>query len=300
MGQSVRWFSRVCNDTSRRKAAPHPSTEWRTFSSGSSLYYPRSSPRWLNTRPPRTVTLEDHVNGSEEALVEGPDTPSISTQGSEDDNAASSGSSSQSDSAPPASSSSSGGDGSDDGQPPDSPPPEPSVQPATIIAKQSVPEYYPQVLALPIARRPLFPGFYKAVVIRNPAVVAAVKEMMKRGQPYLGAFLLKDENSDADVITDINQVHPVGVFAQITSVFRTGNGEEGQDKDEGLTAVLYPHRRIKLTELVQAGAAADSTFTAKIESTEEPIQEPTPPPSPSPESEPEGKPAPELIRHRGE
>ncbi|KAJ3495044.1 hypothetical protein NLJ89_g10690 [Agrocybe chaxingu] len=66
------------------------------------------------------------------------------------------------------------------------------------IAKQSVSELYPQILALPIARRPLFPDFYKAVVVRNPAVVATIKEMMKRGQSYLGAFLLKDENSNND------------------------------------------------------------------------------------------------------
>lgn len=67
------------------------------------------------------------------------------------------------------------------------------------ISKRSVPEVYPQVLALPITRRPLFPGFYKAVVIRNPAVIAAIREAMNRGQPYIGAFLLKDENADSDM-----------------------------------------------------------------------------------------------------
>lgn len=67
------------------------------------------------------------------------------------------------------------------------------------ISKRSVPEVYPQVLALPITRRPLFPGFYKAVVIRNPAVIAAIKESIARGQPYIGAFLLKDENADSDM-----------------------------------------------------------------------------------------------------
>lgn len=149
------------------------------------------------------------------------------------------------------------------------------------IAKQSVPEIYPQVLALPIARRPLFPGFYKAVVVRNPAVVAAIKDMMKRGQPYLGAFLLKDENADSDVITDIDSVHPVGVFAQITSVFAAaGRGGEGDDKEEGLTAVLYPHRRIKITELLKSGAA-------RVEQQEEPqtVEPPTPPPTPPPTTE---------------
>lgn len=194
-------------------------------------------------------------------------------------------------SAPPASSSSSSGDGSD-GSSSDAPAPPPSTPPdspapaQTSISKQSVPEVYPQVLALPIARRPLFPGFYKAVVVRNPAVVAAIKEMMKRGQPYLGAFLLKDEHADSDVITDINSVHPVGVFAQITSVFSANAGPGAKEgEEEGLTAVLYPHRRIRITELVQSGGIAAE---AKVESTDAPAPSesdqslPTPPTTPEP------------------
>ncbi|KAF9003681.1 Lon protease C-terminal proteolytic domain-containing protein [Cyathus striatus] len=152
------------------------------------------------------------------------------------------------------------------------------------IAKQSVPLHYPQVLALPIARRPLFPGFYKAVVIRNPSVVTALKEMMKQGQPYLGAFLLKDPNADADIITDLDQIHPVGVFAQITSVFSAKNadGEDG----EGLTAVLYPHRRIRITELVKAGDEKEmDREEAEKPQTVEPPAIPTPPTTPPPETE---------------
>ncbi|KAI0316908.1 ATP-dependent protease La [Amylostereum chailletii] len=196
--------------------------------------------------------------------------------------------SSSSSSAPP-SSSSSGGDQSDGSDPPAPPPPPdaPPPPPANSISRQSVPEIYPQVLALPIARRPLFPGFYKAVVIRNPQVVAAIKEMMKRGQPYLGAFLLKDEQADSDVITDINAVHPVGVFAQITSVFAANTGPSGKEdeKEEGLTAVLYPHRRIRITDLVKAGGVEPSTVV--IEDVETPAESelPTPPPSPAPETD---------------
>lgn len=155
---------------------------------------------------------------------------------------------------------------------PESPPPTPPPSKPSSIAKQSVPEVYPQVLALPIARRPLFPGFYKAVVIRNPQVVATIKDMMKRGQPYLGAFLLKDENADSDIITDINSVHSVGVLAQITSVFAANaSGKEGEE--DGLTAVLYPHRRIKITDLVKAGGAqAENTQTVEPPTLEGPIQ----------------------------
>ncbi|KAL8730666.1 MAG: hypothetical protein Q9181_004586 [Wetmoreana brouardii] len=112
------------------------------------------------------------------------------------------------------------------------------------IQKPTVPKVYPQVMAIPIAKRPLFPGFYKAVTIRDPNVARAIQEMMRRGQQYVGAFLFKDEASDKDVIDNTDEVHDVGVFAQITSAFPV-NGEE-----HSLTAVLYPHRRIKMSRLI--------------------------------------------------
>lgn len=119
-----------------------------------------------------------------------------------------------------------------------------------LLSRNSVPSVYPQVLALPITRRPLFPGFYKAVVIRNPHVCAAIKDAMKRGQPYVGAFLLKDEEEDSDVIVSMDRVHRVGVFAQITSIFPAHSGSKMDDSEEGITAVLYPHRRIVIDELI--------------------------------------------------
>ncbi|WVR06448.1 ATP-dependent protease La [Kwoniella sp. DSM 27419] len=118
------------------------------------------------------------------------------------------------------------------------------------IAKPVIPEVYPQVLAIPITHRPLFPGFYKAVTVRSPPVIKAIRELQAKGQPYVGAFLLKDSTSDSDVVTDLDQVHPVGVFCQITSCF---SSNEGEGKPESLTAVLFPHRRIRIDELVKPG-----------------------------------------------
>lgn len=100
-------------------------------------------------------------------------------------------------------------------------------------------------MAIPIAQRPLFPGFYKAITIRDPNVVAAVQELLKRGQSYVGAFLLKDQESSQDVINDPSEVYDIGTFCQITGAFPAGHGEE-----KALQAVLYPHRRIKLSELM--------------------------------------------------
>lgn len=138
------------------------------------------------------------------------------------------------------------------------------------VTKLQVPEIYPEVLALPIVRRPLFPGFYKAVVVKDPQVIEAIKEAVKVGQPYLGAFLLKDEKIDTDVITSLDMVYDVGVFAQITSIF----GSKGADgRDESLTCVLYPHRRIKIDSISHNRATIDSIMKepAQTESMADPI-----------------------------
>lgn len=58
-------------------------------------------------------------------------------------------------------------------------------------------------------------------------------------------------------ITDFDSVHPVGVFAQITSTFpanpptpNPNDPKSAKDEEPGLTAVLYPHRRIRIDELL--------------------------------------------------
>jgi len=54
----------------------------------------------------------------------------------------------------------------------------------------------------------------------------------------------------------MNSVHPVGVFAQITSTFPANpptpnpNDPNAKLEEPGLTAVLYPHRRIRIDELL--------------------------------------------------
>lgn len=129
------------------------------------------------------------------------------------------------------------------------------------LSKPSVPDVYPQVMAIPIAKRPLFPGFYKAITIRDPNVAAAIEEMMKRGQPYIGAFLFKDENMDKDTVESADDVHDVGTFCQITSAFPV------QGEESSLTAVLYPHRRIRLTSLTPPSPTATDVIKKPEEST---------------------------------
>lgn len=153
------------------------------------------------------------------------------------------------------------------------------------LTKPQIPEVYPQVMAIPIAQRPLFPGFYKAITIRDPNVINAVNELIKRGQSYVGAFLLKDPESGKDVIDNVDEVYDVGTFCQITGAFSAGHGE-----DKALQAVLYPHRRIKLSELLPPNRADSTAFTEGETAVESPTtddapSDPIPPPPPPQEKQ---------------
>lgn len=126
-----------------------------------------------------------------------------------------------------------------------------------------LPEVYPTILALPISRRPLFPGFYKAIVISDENVMKAIKEMLERQQPYVGAFMLRDSNMDTDIINNKDEVYNVGVLAQITSAFPSKDETTGK---ETMTALLYPHKRISLDELKPPSSCASSPSSSSTSS----------------------------------
>ncbi|KAH6594806.1 hypothetical protein BASA50_006280 [Batrachochytrium salamandrivorans] len=129
---------------------------------------------------------------------------------------------------------------------------------STAIEKITVPDIYPQLLAIPLTRRPLFPGFYKSLYIKEPSVIKAIQSLVERRQPYIGIFLAKDESSDSDIVTDMDQVHRTGVFAQITNTYQTG------PDSSALTVVVYPHRRIRISDLVKPPPKVEHT-TPEIE-----------------------------------
>ena len=96
--------------------------------------------------------------------------------------------------------------------------------------------------------------------------------MIQRGQPYIGAFLLKNGDSDSDTVKDLDSIHRVGVFAQITSVFAVNAGKEDKEDTSGLTIVLYPHRRIEIKELIKPSADEPTTATVADESSMEAVE----------------------------
>ncbi|KAK6911648.1 Lon protease, N-terminal domain [Dillenia turbinata] len=134
---------------------------------------------------------------------------------------------------------------------------------SAIVPTNPRPEDYLTVLALPLPHRPLFPGFYMPINVKDPKLLAALHESRKRQAPYAGAFLLKDEpgtdpsiasGSEAEKnIYDLkgkelyNRLHEVGTLAQITTI-------------QGDQVVLIGHRRLRITEMV-----SEDPLTVKVD-----------------------------------
>ncbi|KAI5587146.1 hypothetical protein BDE02_05G011800 [Populus trichocarpa] len=134
---------------------------------------------------------------------------------------------------------------------------------SAIVPTNPRPEDYLTVLALPLPHRPLFPGFYMPIYVKDPKLLAALQESRKRQAPYCGAFLLKDEpGTDPSVVTGseseknigdlkgkdlYNHLHEVGTLAQITTI-------------QGDQVILIGHRRLRITEM-----ASEDPLTVKVD-----------------------------------
>eukprot|EP00004_Rigifila_ramosa_P002613 TRINITY_DN12712_c0_g1_i1.p1 TRINITY_DN12712_c0_g1~~TRINITY_DN12712_c0_g1_i1.p1 ORF type:complete len:954 (-),score=226.35 TRINITY_DN12712_c0_g1_i1:22-2883(-) len=93
-----------------------------------------------------------------------------------------------------------------------------------VIATRShvVPPY---LLALPMYRRPLFPGFATTIVVANEKLVREL-DRIKSEHRTIGLFLIKDpdiRDSMAPVV-DISRLHDVGVAAEIRSLAPQNSG----------------------------------------------------------------------------
>ncbi|XP_008651885.1 endopeptidase La, mitochondrial isoform X1 [Zea mays] len=121
------------------------------------------------------------------------------------------------------------------------------------------------VIALPLPHRPLFPGFYMPINVKDQKLLQALIENRKRSAPYAGAFLVKDEEgTDPNIVTGsdsaksiddlkgkdlLKRLHEVGTLAQITSI-------------QGDHVVLLGHRRLRITEMLQV---EEDPLTVKVD-----------------------------------
>ena len=72
-------------------------------------------------------------------------------------------------------------------------------------------------------RHPVFPKFIKIVEINDTKLIEIIRRKVKLNQPYAGIFVKKsDENMD-EVVRSLEEVYPVGTFAQIVELQDLGS-----------------------------------------------------------------------------
>ncbi|XP_042388267.1 lon protease homolog, mitochondrial-like isoform X2 [Zingiber officinale] len=132
---------------------------------------------------------------------------------------------------------------------------------SAIVSTNPRPEDYMSVVALPLPHRPLFPGFYMPIYVKDSKLMDALKENQKRSVSYAGAFLLKadpeiDSSSGSESDKSVydlkgkelfKRLHEIGTLAQITSI-------------QGDQVVLIGYRRLRITEMVD-----EDPLTVKVD-----------------------------------
>ena len=83
--------------------------------------------------------------------------------------------------------------------------------PATV----AIPEVWPHLPLIATRRNPVFPRFMKIIEISNPQLIELIRRKVKLNQPYAGIFMKKDEDNEQEVVQKLDDVYPVGTFAQI-------------------------------------------------------------------------------------
>ncbi|RKP17372.1 lon protease-like protein, mitochondrial [Rozella allomycis CSF55] len=139
------------------------------------------------------------------------------------------------------------------------------AEPSTGLSRLTIPQLLPELISIPVTKRPLFPSFYKSFSVKDQNVADAIQKTIQKGQPYIGLFLrktvFKDENAKmeevlrtrenveensalkSETIKTINEVYRFGVLAQVVNVAKTEDAT-------GLHTIIYPRRRIRLYALV--------------------------------------------------
>ena len=103
-----------------------------------------------------------------------------------------------------------------------------------------------EILALPLLRRPMFPGTVQPVTVTDSVVPKALATLQKSGHAYVGAFLAKETGKgeeELSTITGIDQVHPMGMLVSVERM--------EPDKEGGMQLLLRAHRRVKITGVAE-------------------------------------------------
>jgi len=129
------------------------------------------------------------------------------------------------------------------------------------LAQVLVPDVFPEVPILPVHRNPVFPRFVKMMEITDKDLIELIRVKSRLAQPYAGAFLKKEDGSEAETITSLDDIYQVGAFVQITELY---------DMGDKMRMVVLGHRRIRITDALEYSSNVEGNEDAVVE-TEPPI-----------------------------
>ncbi|EEA05834.1 ATP-dependent protease La family protein [Cryptosporidium muris RN66] len=130
------------------------------------------------------------------------------------------------------------------------------------------------IYALPLYRKPAFPGFYQVLHIHDPNLMKFLLSLKKRGEEFIGGFLTKytysnmksnNKNNcqdgilanlrmDCGCIDSVNDLYNVGTLLHILSLLPHPIVGGGQ-------AIVVPLRRIRLVETISEGMKSEVNIT---------------------------------------
>ena len=90
-----------------------------------------------------------------------------------------------------------------------------------------------------VNRHPVFPKFIKIVEVNDTKLIEILRRKVKLNQPYAGIFVKKSDDNTDEVVKNVDDLYPVGTFAQIVEL---------QDLGTRVRMVLMAHRRIRINE----------------------------------------------------
>lgn len=157
------------------------------------------------------------------------------------------------------------------------------AQHVTAVAVPDQSFSYPNVLVLPIGRRPLLPGIIHPFMIEDPVIVEQLIKARDSGNAYVAAFAVKDisgtMSEGIQQIDDSDEVYSVGTLAQIIELQRIpdvpgGHPEHEQaatgssNADGRWRVLLQATRRVKMDGVISAPSNS-TPFRADITSVKE-------------------------------
>lgn len=128
-----------------------------------------------------------------------------------------------------------------------------------------IPSVYPPVMALRIYKQPLLPGLAKPLVVSDPDIVETLTKCIENNQFYVSVFLNKDKDGTpnkklnkehADRFTSADEVYNVGTICEISHVYESQAGNS--------TLLLYPHNRVKLSEIIKTPDLEERSLSEEI------------------------------------